>query len=102
MEQNISASFLAESWKVKSKNNFNEASNKHPTVGAFGLENGTFFTAEYVYSFGNDFATYKFKYPNHYPGPVINPELGERWKVKEGVGAGPILIKNHEVITANL
>lgn len=37
MQKNISASFLAEEWKVKSKNSINEANNNHPTVGAFGL-----------------------------------------------------------------
>jgi hypothetical protein len=36
MTQNISASFLAENGKVKSKNSINSAINLNPTVGAFG------------------------------------------------------------------
>lgn len=37
MPSEISSSFVAENFKVKSKTTFNEVTNKHPTVGAFGL-----------------------------------------------------------------
>lgn len=69
MEQNTSASFLAENWKVKSNNTVNQTPKNHPTVGAFGLTGDSKFTAEYIYSYGNDMITYTFKDPNPIPGP---------------------------------
>ena len=93
MTQNTSASFLAENGKVKSKNSINEGTNAHPTVGAFGLTKNGIFQTEFVYSYGQNLETYKFKYPNHVPGPVINKDEGVIWNVKEGIGAGPILLK---------
>lgn len=82
MQKNVSASFLAEKGKVISKNTVNEAENKHPTVGAFGLTSDGKIAAEYIYSYGADFTTYKFQYPNVLPGPVINPDEGRLWNVK--------------------
>lgn len=102
MAQNISSSFLAEKGKVKNKNDINSNAQNHPTVGAFGLtKNGTFET-EYIYSYGDHFDTYKFRYPNIFPGPAPNKDAGEHWDVLEGIGAGPILVKNREMITRNV
>lgn len=43
MQLNVSASFIAEKGRVKNKNDINEDTKNHPTVGAFGLaKNGTF------------------------------------------------------------
>lgn len=69
MQLNTSASFLAENWKVKSKNEVNQTPKNHPTVGAFGLTGDSKFTAEYIYSYGNEMTTYTFRYPNVVPGP---------------------------------
>lgn len=102
MVNNVSASFLAESGRVKSKNGINEATNVHPTVGAFGMTPEGKFETEYIYSYGSAFSTYKFAYPNHFPGPVANPDDGVHWNVKEGIGAGPILLKNTSIIGGNL
>jgi hypothetical protein len=74
MQKNISASFLAENWKVKAKNSINEGANIHPTVSAFGLGFDGRYAAEYIYSYGTDLKTYKFPSPNKFPGPVINPD----------------------------
>ena len=37
MIKNISVSFLAESGRVKTKNDLNSDENNHPTVGAIGV-----------------------------------------------------------------
>ena len=65
------------------------------------MGNGKFET-QYVYSYGTELNTFKFKYPNLFPGPIISPDEGVHWDVKEGIGAGPILVKNYSVITNNV
>jgi hypothetical protein len=40
--------------------------------------------------------------PNVYPGPVPNKDTGVLWNVAEGIGAGPILVKNGQIIGANV
>lgn len=82
MQKNISASFLAENSKVKSKNSINEGTNVHPTVSAFGLTKDGKFEGEFVYSYGSTLETYKFEFPNHFPGPVINRDEGKLWNIK--------------------
>lgn len=71
-------------------------------MGAFGLSANSKFTAEYIYSYGADLKTYSFRYPNPLPGPQPNPDEGQLWNVKEGIGAGPILVKNNSIINANV
>lgn len=71
-------------------------------MGAFGLTQNGKFSAEYIYSYGSDLKTYNFSHPNPIPGPVINRDEGTLWNVKEGIGAGPILVKNHSIITGNV
>ena len=86
---------------VINKNEINENAKNHPTVGAFGLTTDGKFAAEYVYSYGEDLDTYKFRYPNTCPGPVAVKDAGEKWNIREGIGAGPILVKNRSVIDGN-
>lgn len=77
MTANTSASFLGEKGKVKSKNSINEGTNRHPTVGAFGLTSpDNKFSSEYIYSYGSTLDTYKFAYPNPVPGPTIDKSSG--------------------------
>lgn len=45
--------------------------------------------------------TYKFRSPNPYPGPVASKDTGEHWDVLEGIGAGPVLVKNRQMIPKN-
>lgn len=33
---------------------------------------------------------------------MINRDEGTLWNVKEGIGAGPILVKNHSIISGNV
>ena len=35
------------------------------------------------------------------PGPEPNKDEGVKWDVKEGIGAGPVLVKNSQIITGN-
>lgn len=93
MQQNISASFVAENGVILNKNDINQNAKNHPTVGAFGLTLDGSFETEYVYSFGEKLETYKYRYPNQCPGPEPQRDAGEKWDVKEGIGAGPILVK---------
>ena len=69
MQENISASFVAENFTVLNENDVNRNAKNHPTVGAFGLTNEGNFETEYIYSYGENFTTYKFRYPNVCPGP---------------------------------
>ena len=93
MVENISSSFLAERGKVICPNAINDNTKIHPTVGAFGVTAEGKFETEYVYSYGANHTTFKFDYPNSFPGPEPNPDDGKHWDVKEGIGAGPILVK---------
>ena len=102
MTQNTSASFLAENGKVKSKNTFNTATNLNPTVGAFGQAFTGKFQTEYIYSYGTNLETYKFQVPNPYPGPPPEKASGRPWIIREGIGAGPILLKSTFIIKGNL
>ena len=54
MTSEISSSFIAENFTVKSKTTVNEYVNIHPTVGAFGLTADGQFEAQYIYSFDPD------------------------------------------------
>ena len=36
------------------------------------------------------------------PGPAKDKDQGVHWDVKEGIGAGPILVKNYSVINNNV
>jgi exopolysaccharide biosynthesis protein len=40
--------------------------------------------------------------PNQFPGPAPNKDSGVPWKVKEGIGAGPILLKKTNIIKGNV
>ncbi len=64
------------------------------------LQNGTF-DAEWVYSFDTNHETYAYPRPNTYPGPAPLQSNGKYWNVKEGIGAGPILVKNGILIKGN-
>lgn len=79
MALNISSSFIAEKGRVKNKNDINENDKNHPTVGAFGLTKTGKWETEFIYSYGTNLDTYKFKYPNHFPGPVANKDNGVHW-----------------------
>jgi len=46
--------------------------------------------------------TYKFPIPNPFPGPAITPDQGSQWNVKEGIGAGPILIKRNTIVKGDV
>lgn len=94
MQLNISASFIAERGRVKNKNDINEDATHHPTVGAFGLTKSGAFETEYIYSYNQNLETYKFRFPNPVPGPTANKDAGSHWDILEGIGAGPILVKN--------
>lgn len=59
------------------------------------------FAAEYIYSYGEELDTYKFNIPNPVPGPAARQSDGEKWEVLEGIGAGPILVKNSSIIPGN-
>lgn len=98
MTKNISASFLAERGKVKTPNNINGGNNVHPTVGAFGITAEGNFETEYIYSYGTNLETYKFERPNPFPGPPPVKDDGQKWDVKEAIGAGPILLKKTAII----
>jgi exopolysaccharide biosynthesis protein len=102
MVENISASFLAEHGKVICPNGINSNTKNHPTVGAFGVTAEGHFEAEYIYSYGDQHTTYKFDYPNPFPGPPPIEDQGKHWDVKEGIGAGPILVKKTQIVTANV
>lgn len=102
MVQNISSSFLAEHGKVVCPNAINSNGKNHPTVGAFGVTAEGKFETEYIYSYGEHYNTYKFDYPNPFPGPAPREEEGVHWDVKEGIGAGPILVKKTQLVTANV
>lgn len=101
MQENVSASFLAEKGQVLNKNDINENAKNHPTVGAFGLTKAGQFHTEYIYSYGDHFETYSFRYPNPFPGPAPEKTSGKLWHVQEGIGAGPILVKNGQVVAGN-
>lgn len=101
MTHNYSVSYICENGKVLAKNSINTATNQFPTVGAFGLINKTF-SAEWVESYDPNFETYRFKAPNPVPGPVAKKTNGELWNVSEGIGAGPILVKNGFVVSGNV
>jgi hypothetical protein len=96
MVKNESSSFIASNGKVLHPNGINaQPSNSiFPTIGTIGtLQNGTF-DIEWVYSFDSTFETYAYPAPNPFPGPVPTKNTGKYWSIKEGIGAGPILVKN--------
>ena len=76
MAKNTSSSFLCEQSRIKTRNTINEAADKHPTVGAFGLTDDGKLSAEFIYSYEPLLTTYKFDHPNGMPGPIISPSLG--------------------------
>lgn len=76
-------------------------SNSNPTVGAFGF-NGSSFMAEYVFTYDPISESYKFRVPNPVPGPAPDKSKGQVWKIKEAIGAGPILVKNGYVVSGNV
>ena len=100
MTHNFSVSYICEKGKVLAKNTITTASNHLPTVGAFGLKNKKF-SAEWIESYDPNFETYRFKSPNPVPGPAANKNNGELWNVEEGIGAGPVLVKNGYVVDGN-
>lgn len=102
MVLNVSASFIAQKTKVKNKNDINSDANHHPTVGAFGYTKAGIFETEYIYSFDATLDTYKYRTANPCPGPAPAKSSGTHWEVIEGIGAGPILVVNHQMITANV
>lgn len=102
MALNVSASFIAEKTKIKNRNDINSNANNHPTVGAFGYTKAGTFESEYIYSYDPNLETYKFRTPNPFPGPAPAKSSGAKWDVIEGIGAGPILVINHKMITANV
>lgn len=54
-----------------------------------------------MYSFDSKFDTYVYPKPNPYPGPAPIQGEGKLWLIKEGIGAGPILVKNNTLIKGN-
>ena len=74
----------------------------NPTLGAFGFTQAGKYETEYIYSYGDDYSTYKFQYPNVFPGPPPAQDSGVHWDVQEGIGAGPILLKQTNIISANV
>jgi exopolysaccharide biosynthesis protein len=103
MVKNESSSFICSNSHVYHKNGINTspASKIFPTIGTFGvLQNGTF-DIEWVYSFDDNLATYAFHKPNPCPGPEPMKGDGKYWNIKEGIGAGAILVKNRTVIQGN-
>jgi len=103
MVKNESSSFICSNGHIYHPNAINAqpSSKIYPTIGTIGvLQNGKF-DIEWVYSFDNRFDTYVYPKPNPYPGPAPIQGAGKLWLIKEGIGAGPILVKNTTLIKGN-
>lgn len=96
MQKNDSASFICSNGHVFHPNGINAqpTNNIFPTIGTIGTFKNGSFSIDWVYSFGSNFETYAYPAPNPYPGPAPTKTNGKYWDVLEGMGAGPILVKN--------
>ncbi len=70
----------------------------NPSLGAIGQHNNGKFEIGWIYSFGTDLKTYIYKRPNPIPGPKPEQKKGKLWNIKNGIGGGPVLIKDRIIL----